>query len=232
MVAIKGLEKFAPRDFPGFISSTIFLPGCSFRCPYCHNGDLVVRPDTLADVPLDFFIAFLDSRKDWLEGICVTGGEPLLEPEIEGLLAVIKERGLLVKIDTNGSRPDRLARLIASGLVDWVAMDAKAPLERYPEVVRAPVDPLDIARSAEIVRGSGLSHIFRTTVVPGLVGEDDVRKIGEWLDGAPLYRIQSFSPNRTLDPAFKDVRPFSMEDLRRIAETARPFFGDVQIDGL
>ena len=232
MVAIKGLEKFAPKDFPGFIASTIFLPGCSFRCPYCHNGDLIVRPETLADVPLDLFCAFLDSRQGWLEGVCVTGGEPLLEPEIEGLLAVIKERRLLVKIDTNGSRPDRLARLIAAGLVDWIAMDAKAPLERYPEVVRASVDPIDIARSADIIRSSGLPHIFRTTVVPGLVGEDDIRKIGEWLNGAPLFRIQSFSPSRTLDPAFREVQPFSSEELRKIAAVARPYFGDVQVDGL
>jgi len=232
VVAIKGLEKFAPRDFPGFISSTIFLPGCSFRCPYCHNVDLVLRPDTLADIPLDFFCVFLDARKDWLEGVCVTGGEPLLHPEIEGLLAVIKERNFLVKIDTNGSHPDRLERLIGEGLVDWIAMDAKAPLERYPEVVRAPVDPAEIDRSAGIIRGSGLPHVFRTTVVPGLVGADDVRRIGEWLNGAPLYRIQSFSPFRTLDPAFEAVQPFSSEELKAIAETAQPFFGDVQIDGI
>ena len=232
MVAIKGLEKFAPKDFPGHIASTIFLPGCSFRCPYCQNGDLVLRPNTLADVPLDLFCAYLDSRKGWLEGICVSGGEPLLEPEIEGLLAVIKERGLLVKIDTNGSRPDRLEKMIRAGLVDWIAMDAKAPLERYPEVVQAPVDPADIARSAEIVRKSGLRHIFRTTVVPGLVGEDDVRKIGEWLSGAPLYRIQSFSPTRTLNPAFREIQPFSRDELERMAAAARPYFGDVKVEGM
>jgi len=232
VVAIKGLEKFAPKDFPGFISSTIFLPGCSFRCPYCHNADLVLRPDTLADIPLDLFSAYLDSRKGWLEGICVTGGEPLLEPEIEGLLAVIKGRNLLVKIDTNGSRPGRLKKMIAAGLVDWVAMDVKAPLDRYAEVVRAPVNPADIARSAEIVRASGLKTIFRTTVVPGLVGEDDVRKIGEWLRGAPLYRIQSFSPTRTLDPSFEAVQPFSSDELERIAAAARPYFEDVRIEGI
>ena len=232
MVAIKGLEKFAPRDFPGFIASTIFLPGCSFRCPYCHNADLVLRPETLADVPLDLFCAFLDSRKNWLEGVCVSGGEPLLEPEIEGLLAVIKERNLLVKIDTNGSQPGRLEKLISAGLVDWIAMDAKAPLERYAEVVRAPIDPVLIARSAEIVRKSGLGHVFRTTVVPGLVGEDDVRKIGEWLHGAPLYRIQAFSPLRTLDPSFQSVPPFSREELERMAAAARPFFGDVKVEGI
>ena len=232
MVAIKGLEKFAPRDFPGHIASTIFLPGCTFRCPYCHNADLVLRPETLADVPLDLFIAFLDARKGWLEGLCVSGGEPLLHPEIEGLLAVIKERNLLVKIDTNGSRPDRLERLIEAGLVDWIAMDAKAPPARYAEVVRAPVDPAAVARSAEIIRTSGLQHVFRTTVVPGLVGEEDVRKIGEWLRGTPRYRIQSFSPARTLDPSFEAVQPFSSDELNRIAAAARPYFGEAAVEAL
>ena len=232
MVAIKGLEKFAPRDFPGHIASTIFLPGCTFRCPYCHNADLVLRPETLADVPLDLFIAFLDARKGWLEGLCVSGGEPLLHPEIEGLLAVIKERNLLVKLDTNGSRPDRLERLIEAGLVDWIAMDVKAPLARYAEVVRAPVDPAAVARSAEIVRASGRPHVFRTTVVPGLVGPEDVRKIGEWLNGAPSYRIQSFSPARTLDPSFAAVQPFSREELERMAEIARSYFGEAAVEAL
>jgi pyruvate formate lyase activating enzyme len=232
VVAIKGLEKFAPKDFPGHLAATIFLPGCSFRCPYCHNGDLVVRPETLADVPLDFFLAFLDLRKDWLEGVCVSGGEPLLEPEIEGLLAVIKERGFLVKLDTNGARPDRLEKLLAAGLVDRVALDVKASIERYPEVVRAAVDVADIVRSVEIVRGAGPGHLFRTTVVPGLVGEDDIRKIGEWLDGAPLFQIQSFTPIRTLDPAFQEIKPYGRDEIDRMVEAARPHFGKVLVEGV
>jgi pyruvate formate lyase activating enzyme len=218
VVAIKGLEKFAPKDFPGHLAATIFLPGCSFRCPYCHNGDLVVRPETLADVPLDLFLAFLDLRKDWLEGVCVSGGEPLLEPEIEGLLAVIKERGFLIKLDTNGSRPDRLEKLLAAGLVDCVAMDIKAPLERYPEVVRAPVDVADIVRSVDIVRG--------------LVGEDDIRKIGEWLHGAPLFQIQSFAPVRTLDPAFQEIKPYGKDEINRMVDAAGPHFGEVRVEGV
>jgi pyruvate formate lyase activating enzyme len=232
VVAIKGLEKFAPKDFPGFIAATIFLPGCPFRCPFCHNPDLVLRPETLADVPLDLFLAFLDSRAGWLEGICVSGGEPLLLPEVEGLLAVIKERGLLVKIDTNGSTPERLASLLQAGLVDWIAMDVKAPLDRYPEVVRAKADVGAIARSAEIVRASGRPYMFRTTVVPGLVEADDIRKIGAWLDGAAVYQIQQFSPINTLDPEFGKLKPFGRDEVKAMAEIARPHFGEVRIEGV
>jgi pyruvate formate lyase activating enzyme len=232
VVAIKGLEKFAPKDFPGFIAATVFLPGCSFRCPFCHNPDLVLRPDGLADVPLDLFIAFLDSRKGWLEGVCVSGGEPLLDPAVEGLLAVIKDRDLLVKVDTNGSVPDRLAALIGAGLVDRLAMDVKAPLDRYREVVRTAVDLGAIERSVEIVRGSGLPYLFRTTVVPGWVGAEDVRRIAEWLDGAAVYQIQQFSPVNTLDPEFGKIKPFPRYDVRAMAESARPHFGEVRIEGI
>jgi pyruvate formate lyase activating enzyme len=229
VVAIKGLEKFAPKDFPGFISATVFLAGCDFRCPYCHNSDLVLRPETLADVPLDLFLAFLDVRRGWLEGICVTGGEPLLEPDLEGLLAVLKERGLLVKLDTNGSRPDRLDELFRAGLVDRVAMDVKAPLERYSEVVRARVDVEAIARSAALVRASGRPYMFRTTVVPGLVGEEDVKRISEWLHGAAAYQIQSFAPTYAMDPALRSVKPFGSEEIERMADRARPFFDEVSV---
>ncbi len=147
MVEIKGLEKFSSRDFPGHISSTVFLGGCNFRCPYCHNAELVLRPETLPTLLLDAFICFLDTRRNWLEGICVTGGEPLLTPHLEELLLVIRERGLRIKLDTNGSRPGRLADLIRAELVDLVALDVKAPLERYGEVTASAVDPSVISES-------------------------------------------------------------------------------------
>jgi pyruvate formate lyase activating enzyme len=232
VVAIKGLEKFAPKDFPGFISATIFLPGCGFRCPFCHNPDLVLRPETLADVPLDFFLAFLDARREWLEGVCVSGGEPLIHPEVEGLLAVIKERNLLVKVDTNGSHPDRLASLLSAGLVDRIAMDVKAPPERYPEVVRAEADLEAIARSIEVVRTSAKPYLFRTTVVPGLVEAEDIGRIGEWLDGAEVFQIQPFSPLNTLDPEFERRRPFSRAELKAMADLVRPHFGEVRVEGI
>lgn len=231
MVEIKGIEKFSSRDFPGHISSTIFLGGCTFRCPYCHNAQLVLEPEAIQSIAADFLLSYLDGRKGWLEAVCFTGGEPLLHEDVEDLIRVVRERGLLVKLDTNGSFPDRLEALLALGLLDWVALDIKAPLERYREVTRSTVDPEKIARAADLLRGSGVKHTFRTTVVPGLVGKDDVVKIGEWLKGAENYLIQQFVPQTTIDPAYLGVTPFSRAALEEIAAAARPYFGDVRIEG-
>jgi pyruvate formate lyase activating enzyme len=231
MVEIRGLEKFSSKDFPGHISSTVFLGGCTFRCPFCHNADLVLQPDVFPVLPMDLFMSYLDSRKGWLEGVCVTGGEPLLSEDLEDLVRIIKERGLLVKIDTNGSLPRRLEKLVAEGLVDWIAMDIKAPLERYSEVAGVSVRGEDIARSVEIVRGSGLKCLFRTTVVPGLLGREDIRKIGVWLEGADVYQLQQFVPHDTIDPAYLEVRPYPREEFIILQEIARPFFKEVRVEG-
>jgi pyruvate formate lyase activating enzyme len=231
VVEIKGIEKFSSRDFPGHISSTVFLGGCTFRCPYCHNADLVLRPETIPSMAADYFLSYLDGRKGWLEAICFTGGEPLLHEDIEDLIRVVRERGLLVKLDTNGSFPDRLEALLALGLLDWVAMDVKAPLERYREVTRSTIDVERVVRSTDVIRASGVKHTFRTTVVPGLVGKDDVVKIGEWLNGAEHYLIQQFVPQTTIDPAFLEVKPFSRSELGEIVAAARPYFGEVRIEG-
>jgi pyruvate formate lyase activating enzyme len=231
VVEIKGIEKFSSRDFPGHISSTVFLGGCTFRCPYCHNSELVLRPETIQTMPVDFFLSSLDGRKGWLEAICLTGGEPLLHEEVEDLVRVVRERGLLVKLDTNGSFPERLAGLLTAGLLDWVAMDVKAPRERYREVTRSNVDVESIVRSADILRNSGARHTFRTTVVPGLVGKEDVVKIGEWLNGAADYLIQQFVPQTTIDPAFLEVKPFSRAELEDIVAAAKPYFQDARVEG-
>jgi pyruvate formate lyase activating enzyme len=230
VVEIKGIEKFSSRDFPGHISSTVFLGGCTFRCPYCHNADLVLRPETIPDLAADYFLSYLDGRKGWLEAVCFTGGEPLLHEDLEELIRVVRERGLLVKIDTNGSFPDRLEALLALGLVDRVAMDVKAPLERYREVTRSNVDLERIVRCADLLRDSGVKHTFRTTVVPGLVGKEDVVKIGEWLSGAAHYVVQQFVPQTTIDPAYLAVKPFGRAELEEIAAAARPYFVEVGIE--
>jgi len=232
LVAIKGLEKFAPRDFPGYLASTVFLGGCNFRCPYCHNSDLVLKPDSLPSFPMDFFLGFLDSRKDWIEAVCVTGGEPLLHEDLEVLLRLIKERDLLVKIDTNGSFPTRLEALMQEELVDYVAMDVKAPLEKYADVANAPVSLRDIRNSISIIRQSNLPYLFRTTVVPGLVGGKDVQEISRLLEGARVFQIQQFLPKNTLDKAFESKKPFSVEDVRTFAELAKPYFREVRIEGV
>jgi len=231
LVEIKGLEKFSSRDFPGHISSTVFFGGCDFRCPYCHNARLVLEPETLPTLAVDFFLSYLDGRKGWLEAVCLTGGEPLLHEDLEDIVRVVRERGLLVKLDTNGSFPDRLEALLGLGLLDRVAMDVKAPLERYREVTRSNVPLERIVRSVDLLRGAGVPHAFRTTVVPGFVGRDDVVRIGEWLEGAERYVIQPFVPQTTIDPAFLEIKPYSQAELQAIADAARPFFREVAVEG-
>ncbi|MFC2163375.1 anaerobic ribonucleoside-triphosphate reductase activating protein [Acidobacteriota bacterium] len=232
MVAIKGLEKFAPRDFPGYLASTVFIGGCNFRCPYCHNADLVLRPDSLPSFPMDFFLGFLESRKEWIEAVCVTGGEPLMHEDLEVLLRLIKERDLLVKIDTNGSFPARLETLMQDKLVDYVAMDVKAPLEKYPDVTLVPVSSDDIQNSISLIMQSNLSYLFRTTVVPGLVGGEDIQEIAQLLKGARVFQIQRFVPNNTLDKDFENKKPFSIEEVKSFAELAKPYFSEVRIEGV
>jgi len=181
---------------------------------------------------MDFFLGFLDSRKDWIEAVCVTGGEPLLHEDLEVLLRLIKERDLLVKIDTNGSFPTRLEALMQEELVDYVAMDVKAPLEKYADVANAPVSLRDIRNSISIIRQSNLPYLFRTTVVPGLVGGKDVQEISRLLEGARVFQIQQFLPKNTLDKAFESKKPFSVEDVRTFAELAKPYFREVRIEGV
>ncbi len=232
MVEIKGLEKFAPKDFPGHISSTIFLGGCNFRCPFCHNSDLVLRPEILPTFPLDYFLSFLDSRKGWLEGICISGGEPLLHDDLETLLILIKDRNLLVKIDINGSFPSRLEDLIQKKLVDYIAMDVKAPLARYQEVTRATVNEEDIVRSVDIIKNSGLEYVFRTTVVPDLVGPEDIKKICKMLDGAKIFQLQQFVALNTLDSHYLQKKPYRREEVQGLAKIAEPYFSEIRIQGV
>lgn len=232
MVEIKGLEKFTPKDFPGYISSTVFLGGCNFMCPYCHNADLVLRPDSMPSFPLDYFLSFLDSRKDWLDGICVSGGEPLLHQDLEVLLSLIKERQLLVKVDTNGSFPVRLEEMVEKGLIDYVAMDIKSSFERYEQVVQAKVKIENIAKSIGIIKESGLDYTFRTTIVPGLVGLDDIKDMGQRLKGVKTFQIQQFVPQNTIDNTYAQIKPYSHKDIQEMVKLAETYFEKVKVEGL
>lgn len=232
MVEIKGLEKLAPRDFPGFLSATIFTGGCNFRCPFCHNADLVLRPESLAQVPHEEFFRFLETRRGFLEAVCITGGEPLVHKNLGDLLAAIKDKGLLVKLDTNGSFPRRLEDMLRGDLVDAVAMDVKAPPERYAEVVGAAVDPQDILESMRIIRRSGLRYTFRTTVIPGFVDTPDIEAIARgMLEKDDPYVLQPFHPGNTLDAKFSEHPSCSTERLRESADAVRGRVPLVRFEG-
>jgi pyruvate formate lyase activating enzyme len=227
LVEIKGLEKFAPRDYPGFISATVFTGGCNFRCPYCHNADLVLDPESIESFPFEIFLQFLDTRKSWLEAVCVSGGEPLLHTDIASLFQLLKDRGLRTKLDTNGSFPERLISLIEAGLLDFVAMDVKAPWEKYADVAGTPVDTKTIKGSVDIILASGIDHVFRTTAVPGLTSPADLREICGMLQGARSFKVQAFSPENSLDPSLRNLEPFSQEDFQAYVQIAQEYFPEI-----
>jgi len=224
MLPIKAMQKLSLIDYPGKLCTTIFLGGCNFRCPYCFNIDLVLKPETLKTIPEDVVLGFLAERVGFIDGICMGGGEPTLHRELPRFLSKVKSLGLLVKVDTNGSNPDMLRRLIDEGLVDYIAMDVKAPLEKYGEAVRVEVDVERIRESIELIRNSGVEYEFRTTVVPALHGEEDILKIAKMLKGSKRYYLQQFRPDRTLDPSFRSVKPYPMETLEGFRRKIAPFF--------
>ncbi|MCD6517874.1 MAG: anaerobic ribonucleoside-triphosphate reductase activating protein [Candidatus Aminicenantes bacterium] len=232
MAAIKGLEKFAPKDFPGYISSTIFLGGCNFRCPFCQNPDLVLNPGELPVMPQELFIEFIDSRKGWLEAVCVTGGEPLIHKDLIQLLGLIKEKGLRIKLDTNGSFPERLREIIQKGLIDSAAMDIKAPLDKYSLASGVDVNVEEIKKSISILKNSNIEYMFRTTVVPGLIDGKSIEEIGRMLEGGPLFQIQQFSPKITLDESYRTIEPYPKEEVQRLGRIAEKYFAKVNLEGI
>ena len=197
---IKGLQKLTLLDYPGRIACTVFLGGCNMRCPFCHNGSLVL-PEMMGEtIEVEDFLAFLESRVGRLQGVCVSGGEPTLHSDLGELLGKIKEMGFEVKLDTNGTNPEMLSALISDGLVDYVAMDIKNSPEKY-EVTAGLSSELGIRNSefvdcikasAALLMEGRVDFEFRTTLVSELHAEDDIRTIGEWLSGEEKYFLQTY----------------------------------------
>lgn len=197
---IGGFQKFSLSDFPGRIAAIVFTQGCGFRCPYCHNPELVDPSQYAAAIPQEQVLDFLRSRRGRLQGVVVTGGEPTLHDDLPQFLAGIKELGFAVKLDTNGSNPGLLDRIIAERLADYIAMDLKAPLRFYSRVTRVSIDTSDIERSLRLVKGSGLPHELRTTYLESLLTKEDMLGIAELAKGCDRIALQYFRATKTLDP--------------------------------
>jgi pyruvate formate lyase activating enzyme len=230
-VAIKGFIGTSLIDYPGRVASVLFVGGCNFRCSYCHNADLVLRPSPRPTIPIEQLLATLEHRRGFVDGVVLTGGEPTLHPALAGLLRTIRAMGFAVKLDTNGSQPDVLRNWLRQGLLDYVAMDVKAPRERYPEIAGRGVDIETVSASIGVLKHCGLPHEFRTTVVPTLLDVDDVEAIARWIAGPAPYFLQQFQPHGCLDPRLEQVKPYSAAELEAMAAAARPYLGDVQLRG-
>lgn len=227
---IQGLQKLTLLDWPGRMACTVFLAGCDFRCPYCHNSELAwgAPPENL---PQEELLAFLKKRRGVLDGVCVTGGEPLLRPGLGGLLAEIKALGYPVKLDTNGNHPDRLRALWEQGLVDYVAMDVKNCPERYAGTAGVPGLALEnVQRTLDWLIGGEADYELRTTVVREYHDEAAVESIGRWIRGAKRYYLQAFVDRDTV--VQRGLSAYSRAEMERLAELVRPFVPAVELRGV
>ncbi len=220
MIEIKGFLETSFVDWPGKICSVIFLPHCNFRCPYCHNHPLVFHPDQFETIPLSEILHHLQSLKEWIDGVCMTGGEPTLHADLPRLIQEVKREGFLIKLDTNGSNPQMLENLLKTKSIDFVSMDVKAPLDpfRYRRATGTFVDLQPILRSIEILKASQVEYQFRMTFVPGLHQEEDVRLLGKQLRAGQKLVLQNFNPENPLDPSLKNIQPY---DPKRLKEMER-----------
>ena len=226
---IHGLQKMTLLDFPGAVACTVFLGGCDFRCPYCHNAELLDPnfPPLMDETEL---LAFLKKRQGLLDGVCITGGEPLLRQELPTLLGEIRALGYKIKLDTNGAHPAQLRRILDAGLADYVAMDIKNSPERYAETIgRAQFDVTPIRESVRLLMAGDTDYELRTTVVAELHGEEDSRAIGRWIAGARRYFLQPFIDRETVPLA--GLSAPTQAQLDRFLAIAREFVPETQLRG-
>jgi len=229
---IKGFLRTTLIDWEGKVASEIFLGGCNFRCGFCHSKDLVLNPEQIESIPYRDVDSFLLSKKGWIDGVVICGGEPTLcKEELINLISRIKKISLLVKLDTNGTNPEALKTLFDMNLLDYVAMDIKAPLnqKQYSNAAGVDVDIDDIIKSKDLIIASGVDYEFRTTAVPNLISITEIEDIVKSISPCKRYRIQQFQPKDTLDESFVKLKPLKFELLQEMADLAKKYISDVSI---
>lgn len=228
---ISGLQKLTLLDFPGKLACTIFTSGCNFRCPFCHNASLVL-PGDMPHMETEEVFSFLKKRVGILEGVCITGGEPCLQSDLEEFIVAVRSMDFLIKLDTNGSFPQKLSALLEKGLLDYVAMDIKTSKENYLNVCGVNNNKLleNVIESVEILKGSSVPHEFRTTTAKELQTKEDFEKIGEWLRGEKRYFIQQYETSGEL--VGEEMTPYSKGELYAFADVMRKFVTDVEVRGV
>lgn len=221
---ILALQKISLIDYPGKVCSVIFLTKCNFRCGYCHNPELVFDLD-LPGIKEEEVFKLLDERKGFIDGVCITGGEPTLHKDLPFLIKKIKERGLKVKLDTNGTNPEMLKQLIKDKLVDFVAMDVKNVFEKYEETTNSKVDIKTIKESIKVMISSEIEHEFRTTVLPKFHKKEYIVRIAkEYLTGAKKYVLQQFvASDKIVDKSFLEERKYDENELEEIRRACNKF---------
>ncbi len=221
---IKGLQKLTLLDYPKHVAATLFFNGCNFKCAYCHNPELVNLKESqkLKTYNEKEILDFLKERKSFIDGVCITGGEPTLNKNISNFLRKIKKLGYEIKLDTNGTNPKVLKQIIKNKLVNYVAMDIKAPLEKYEEITKTKVNQENIKESIKIIKKMN-DYEFRTTIIPDL-SEQDIIKIAELINGAKAYYLQQFIPLKCLDKRYSKKKPYPSERIQKMLEKVKTSF--------
>ena len=225
---VQGYQKLTLLDFPGRVACTVFTGGCNLRCPFCHNAGLVLAPNE-SDNMENEVLEYLSHRQGLLDGVCITGGEPLLQPDIENFVRKVKELGYLVKLDTNGTFPERLKALLETGLIDYVAMDVKNSPENYAKATGVPIESAVFEESIRLLQNCGVPHEFRTTAVKGIHTASDFESIGKWLASDSPYFIQTFVDSSNLIGEGCDA--FSKDETQALLDAVRPYLPGAQLRG-
>ena len=231
-----GLLKQSLTDYPGKIAAVLFSRGCNLRCPFCHNAHLLVKPGRAAmaeEIETSKLIPFLEERRGFLDAVVFSGGEPTINPELPQVIRQVKETGYLVKLDTNGSNPQMLDQLLQQELLDYVAMDIKAPPE-YQKYLQASgrltfEDFFNIRSSINLLKTATIAVEFRTTVVPVWHSPEDIIEIARYIKGARFYSLQQFNPGTTLNPELFGIKPYSKAELEEIANRCQSWVQKVRV---
>lgn len=228
---IHGFQKTTLLDFPGHVAATVFVGGCNFRCLFCHNGSLVLDPESQPLIAEEEVFAYLEKRRGVLEGVCITGGEPTLQKDLTAFVRKLKVLGYLVKLDTNGYRPEVLKELLAEELLDYVAMDVKASLANYDAATGiSGLEQERILESIRLLKGCAIPYEFRTTVVKGIHGMEDIEEIGRLLQGCKAYYLQGFRESDNM--IGEGYGAFSVREMEKMAEIARKYIHRVELRGV
>ena len=232
-IKIGGLQKMTMLDYPGKVAATIFTGGCNFKCPYCHNRDLVFVPDRYEFLDPDDVLAYLEKRRNILDGVCITGGEPLMQDNLQDFIAAIKKVGYLVKLDTNGYFPERLQEICATGMIDYVAMDIKNTPEKYADTVGMNADVFRIERIQESVQyllSSSIEHEFRTTVIREFHTAEDIKEIAKWIRGTGHYYLQQYTDSgNVITPGWS---AYSKEEMMELKNAAQEYVPGTELRGV
>ncbi|MDP8266176.1 MAG: anaerobic ribonucleoside-triphosphate reductase activating protein [Candidatus Aceula meridiana] len=218
MLRIGGLQKFSLIDYPGKVAAVVFTQGCDFRCPFCQNVNLVLSEKFSDAIGEEAVLDFLKTRQGQLQGVVVTGGEPTIQKDLGVFLSKIKELGFLVKLDTNGNNPDAVKEFVDKKLIDYIAMDVKAPLKKYDESAGIAVDKKNILKSINLIMTSGLDYHFRTTVCKAFLSSEDIKNLLEIIKGAKRYDLQKFSyQSGILDSSLLDKPDYTADEFEQLA---------------